>query len=114
MTQEAQNGLGTAIRERRLALGLSQRELAVSAKTTPGAVCHIERGSRTPSAAMLARIAASLNCSTDNLLKGDNGEKEASGYARQVAAAMMLFSHDIQKEVVDFCAYLRHREKKGR
>ena len=54
-----------------------------------------------------------MNCSTDKLLKGDKGEKEASDYGRQVAAAMKLFPSDVQKEVVDFCAYLRHRKKKG-
>lgn len=114
MTDNDQNCLGKAIRTRREALQLSQRELALSAKTTPGAVCHIERGTRTPSAAMLARIAAAMNCSTDKLLKGDKGEKEVSDYGRQVAAAMKLFPPDVQKEVVDFCAYLRHRKKKGR
>jgi transcriptional regulator with XRE-family HTH domain len=114
MTEGKKSGLGKTIRDRRKALRLSQRELAHAAKTTAGAVCHIERGTRTPSAAMLARIAAALNCSTDGLLAGDKGHMETSGYAREVAAAMKLFPAGVQKEVANFCAYLRHREKKSR
>ena len=109
--QAAKTGMsiGEAIRTRRVALRLSQRDLARAAGTTPAAISHIERGIRQPSAGLLARIAGDLQCPADALLNGVRGPTEDSSHLRRVIAAMKGFSAPLQKEVADFCEYLKHR-----
>ncbi len=106
--------IGEAIRTRRGALRLSQRDLAYAAGTTAAAVSHIERGARNLSAGLLVRIADALQCSADDLLNGVAAATEASPHLRQVAAAMKGFPAPFQKEVADFCEYLKHRSRKGK
>lgn len=101
--------IGQCIRARRIALRLSQRDLAHAAGTTAAAVSHIERGARNLSAGLLIRIADALACSAGDLLTGAAAAVEPSPHLRQVAAAMKGFSAPVQKEVVDFCQYLKHR-----
>jgi HTH-type transcriptional regulator/antitoxin HipB len=52
--------IGEAIREQRLALGLSQRELAARAGMTQPAVSRLEAGGAVPTIPVLERIAAAL------------------------------------------------------
>ena len=101
--------IGEGIRARRSKLGLSQRDLARAAGTTAAAVSHIERGTRNLSASLLVRIAGALQCSPGDLLAGAVAATEPGPYLGQVTAAMMGFTPALQKEVVDFCEYLRHR-----
>ena len=101
--------IGEGIRARRSQLGLSQRDLARAAGTTAAAVSHIERGARNLSASLLVRIAGALQCSPGDLLAGAAATTEPAPYLGQVTAAMMGFTPVLQKEVADFCEYLRHR-----
>ena len=105
--------IGESIRARRIALRLSQRDLARAAGTTAAAVSHIERGARKLSAGLLARIAGVLQCPTDLLLSGASDPLEGSPHLRQVVAAMKAFLPPLQREVADFCEYLKHRSRKG-
>ncbi len=56
-----------ALREARLAAGLSQRALAVRAGTAQSVIARIERGQTDPSVGTLRRLLAA--CSTDLVLK---------------------------------------------
>ena len=111
MTKQA-HPIGGAIRTKRAALLLSQRDLARAAGTTAAAVSHIERGIRKPSAGLLARLAGALQCPSDDLLSGSVTAAEGNTYVRQVVAAMKSFPPAAQSEVVDFCEYLKHRNRK--
>jgi ribosome-binding protein aMBF1 (putative translation factor) len=53
--------IGQAIRERRLALGLSQVELAVRAGMTQPALSRLEAGGVIPTIPLLERISAALD-----------------------------------------------------
>ena len=52
--------IGQAVRERRLALGLSQTELANRASMTQPALSRLEAGGAVPTIPVLERIAAAL------------------------------------------------------
>lgn len=101
------------MKRRRSDLGLSQRELAQLAGTTPAAVSHIERGQRRPSADLLGRLAGALECSTDELMPGTPESKgEDSIYIARVTSAMRTFPASVQEEVADYCNFLKTRRAK--
>jgi predicted transcriptional regulator len=50
------------VAQRRLALGLSQKELALLTGTTQSAIARLERGGRPPRIDTLLRIAEALDC----------------------------------------------------
>jgi predicted transcriptional regulator len=50
------------VAERRVAIGLSQRELAELVGTTQSAIARLERGGRPPRIDTLLRIAEALDC----------------------------------------------------
>ena len=52
--------IGQAVRERRLALGLSQTQVAASAGMTQPALSRLEAGGTVPTIPVLERIAAAL------------------------------------------------------
>ncbi len=54
--------IASQVAERRLALGLSQRELAELVGTTQSAIARLESGGRPPRIDTLLRIAAALDC----------------------------------------------------
>jgi DNA-binding XRE family transcriptional regulator len=58
---EARRVFLIAVRERRLALGLSQTELAARAGMTQPALSRLEAGGVVPTLPLLARIAAALD-----------------------------------------------------
>lgn len=53
--------IGRAVRERRLALGLTQIELAASAGMTQPALSRLEAGSVVPTIPLLERISAAID-----------------------------------------------------
>jgi transcriptional regulator with XRE-family HTH domain len=59
--------MGAAIRDRRAALGLNQRELALRAGVDRAFLNGVERGRRNPTIAMLAKLAAGLDTSVGAL-----------------------------------------------
>lgn len=89
---------------------MSQRDLARLAKSTPAAVCHIERGIRNPSASLLARLAAALKCSTDWLLTGKERPTSSATPIDRVATAMKTLPPSMQEEVLRFCRRLQRRD----
>lgn len=54
--------IAAQVAERRLALDLSQRELADLCGTTQSAIARLERGQRPPRVDTLMRIAGALDC----------------------------------------------------
>lgn len=70
--------IGRAIRARRLAMGVSQAEIAARCRAVKGTVAHIEVGIRVPSLAMLNDLGWALNCEPWQLLKEASEMKDAS------------------------------------
>lgn len=72
--------IGSQIKAKRIEQGLIQKDLADRLGLRSNAtVCMWENGERTPSAAMLPKIAAALNCTIDELFADtdecDKGDK---------------------------------------
>ncbi len=63
------SGLGDVVRERRLALNLSQEELALRAGVHRTYLSDIERGARNITVTVLARIAAALEVKISRLFR---------------------------------------------
>lgn len=59
--------LALRIKERRLALEMSQQQLADAVLVTPGAISHYESDQRDPSIEVLVRLAAALRCQVGDL-----------------------------------------------
>ena len=102
--------LGSAVRSRRLALRLTQRELADLAQSTTAAISNIEVGIRKPAASLLLRLARALDCTADELLAGDGRSDPPNRHIAEVLAAMKTLPDRAQREVVEFCRYQKHRE----
>ena len=68
--------LGEIIRERRLAAGISQEELAARAAIHRTYVSQLERGLKSPTVAILAKVANALGTSPSRLLRGIEGPEE--------------------------------------
>lgn len=60
--------IGTNIKERRCAIGMTQKELAEAVGVEQSMICQIERGTKTPSMPLGKQIADVLGCSIDSLL----------------------------------------------
>ena len=55
------------IKEKREALGMTQKALAERVGVTPAQMCMIETGKRMPSLIVALRIAAALGCTVEEL-----------------------------------------------
>lgn len=62
--------IGRRIKDRRVAMGLTQEAMAERAGITPTYASHIERGEKRPSLGVLVRIATALDITVDRLLTG--------------------------------------------
>jgi transcriptional regulator with XRE-family HTH domain len=78
--------LGAALRQSRLAKGLSQSALAERARVSRNFVAQIERGESTPTVATIARLAAALGVTVGELL---GEEAPAGGPSDAVAVALV-------------------------
>ena len=65
--------LGQRIRQRRLALNITQQDLADALNITPQHISVIEQDKATPSLALLPKLAEQLGVSADYLLSGKEG-----------------------------------------
>lgn len=62
---------GELIRKRRLALGLSQEELARKVKLTTGMISHLETGFRVPTPRTAVALEKALGIPKEQLVFGD-------------------------------------------
>ncbi len=60
--------VASRIKNRRMKLGITQTQLARSAKLTPAAISQFESGSRKPSFDALSKLSTALKVTTDYLL----------------------------------------------
>ena len=58
-----------AIRDIRLAKGITQKTLAEKLDVTPNAISQWENGTRNPSLEIVRRLAEILQCTTDDILR---------------------------------------------
>ena len=65
--------LGQRVRERRIALDITQQELGDALEVTPQHISFIEQDKVAPSVALLAKLAQELGVSADYLLSGTEG-----------------------------------------
>lgn len=65
--------LGQRVRERRIALDITQQDLADALEVSPQHISVIEQDKVAPSVALLAKLAQELGVSADYLLSGNEG-----------------------------------------
>ena len=99
--------VGARLRSRRLALGLSQAELAEIAKLSTEFVSRLERGRALPALPTLMVLCGALGCTPDDLLL-DRRPVPRDGVAR-VAAALVAASPATVRQVANVAeALARH------
>lgn len=64
--------LGRMIRDRRMELGITQRELAETVGITQAMLCQVERGTKQPSMIVGLAIADALRCTVYDLIGGEH------------------------------------------
>lgn len=64
--------LGSMIRDRRMELGITQRELADTVGITQAMLCQVERGTKQPSMIVGVAIADALRCTVYDLIGGEH------------------------------------------
>lgn len=69
--KDGENTIGEKVRSRRLSLGLTQKDLAVSIDASENYICLIETGAKKPSMKFLDRIAKALCISIRQLIEED-------------------------------------------
>lgn len=79
--------VGRRIRDRRVAMDLSQEALAERADLSPPYVSHVERGVKGPSLSALIRLAVALDVTLDYLLAGSQ-PADQTAYMADVQALL--------------------------
>lgn len=105
MSTDAQKKLGERIRDRRLALGLTQEQLAARAGLTAVHVGRVEHGEPDVSVSTIEKIAAALNTTPGDLL---GGVIELSPKAIAFGKAFDDASPELQAAILSFLSTL-HR-----
>jgi transcriptional regulator with XRE-family HTH domain len=82
-----------AIRSAREAAGLSKRELARRAGTSPAAIVAYESGAREPTLPTLARLLAAANARVDLRVAPARDLPDAATLARRLAQVLDLAEH---------------------
>ena len=60
--------IGENIKEKRTAMSMTQKELAVKVNVDQSMICQIERGTKAPTLPLAKDIAEILKCSLDDLI----------------------------------------------
>ncbi len=68
---QSANIIGTRIKNRRKALGLTQLDIKAATGISSGNISEIENGNRLPAASTLVHLARTLECTIDWILTGD-------------------------------------------
>lgn len=103
--------IGAIIKKRRVAMKLTQEELAEKLNVTPQAVSRWENGISLPDIALVPRIADVLNMSCDDLLKGK--EPCITHYA--LAGGILINASEvlIQNDIDMLFGYCKEKEKRN-
>lgn len=96
---ERSASLGQSVRQRRLAAGLTQSELAESADVADATLSRIERDRLEPSIGLVRRIADALGVTTDDLLSGPKTAKKPA--LRQCEARLLGAVRGLDDACVD-------------
>jgi len=83
----------TMILSSRTEAGLSQRELARLAGTSPAAICLYETGQRVPQVDTLTRLIAAAGSSIEMRLRRPAGSIDVAANARALEAVLELAGH---------------------
>ena len=100
------------IRNRRVELGITQTQLAKTAKLTPAAISQFESGSRKPSFDALSKLATALKVTTDYLLCRKQPSYEdilADPKVSVMFRGIMEFSEKDKETMLEFYEFLRSR-----
>jgi len=112
----ANMSVATRIKDRRIALGATQTQLAKKAELTPAAISQFESGARKPSFDALSRLAEALRVTTDYLL----GKKEldyedllTDPRVSVMFRGMMELSESDKEAMLEFYEFLKNRKEKN-
>ena len=113
--------LGSTLRNRRVAAGLSQAALAATADLSPAHISDVERGVKDLSSDRLARACAALDLRPADLfgevsitLGEPQGSENRPLHEVRLARSAELLSPRALRTVAEFSAYLASKEPGGR
>lgn len=92
--------VGETIAARRLALGLTQEQLARMIDVGQEFISRIERKATPPKLETLLKICYALNCSVDDLLQRGTPDRQADEQLMAIALAMRDLTADERNSVV--------------
>jgi transcriptional regulator with XRE-family HTH domain len=103
------------IKNRRTKLGITQTELARTARLTPAAISQFESGARKPSFDALSKLAKSLKVTTDYLLGMKNPGYEdilADPKVSVMFRGLMEFPEQDKQTMLEFYEFLKTKSAK--
>ncbi len=103
------------IRNRRMELGITQTELARTARLTPAAISQFESGSRKPSFDALSKLAIALKVTTDYLLGMKQPSYEdilADPKVSVMFRGIMGLSEQDKQTMLEFYEFLKSKNSK--
>lgn len=91
--------VGEVLRARRMAAGLTLRDVAAKARVSPGYISEVERGQKEPSSELLAALTSALDLPLSELLR-DVSDLLAIDEANVFAGAAALHAEHARGTVV--------------
>lgn len=105
------------LQQLRLEKGWTETELAAQIGMTPAAISQFENGQRSPSFDSLLKLAETLECTTDFLIRGydksDLTELFSDARVHEVAAGMLSLSEEHKTVLIIFGQFLMANQAKG-
>ncbi|MGH2850793.1 MAG: helix-turn-helix domain-containing protein [Solirubrobacteraceae bacterium] len=105
--------VGERLRERRMVLRLSVRELARRLSLSPSLISQIERGKTTPSVTTLYAWTSELGLSMDGLFAGDAAQTAPEHVSKSVFAEVLAGHSDAPLTPVEHDPVVRPSEREG-
>ncbi|MDX1469485.1 MAG: helix-turn-helix domain-containing protein, partial [Acidimicrobiia bacterium] len=106
--REDLEGIGRRIREERVRVGLSQRELARRLGLSASLISQLESGQTRPSVGTLYSIVTELDVSLDRVIRGEDFTRQSAEDSIQSGTSPVV--HPAERQAIDLASGVRWEE----
>lgn len=92
--------IGERIKQRRIELGLTQRQIKQATGISSGNMSDLENGNRLPSTPALIALSDILNCSIDWILKGEVFKQDDTVFSNRSTGVALSENPSIESELL--------------